>query len=171
MANSNLFLKAKLTDKTSNAEDTLRVLCEYTEAGDTPTTPVTTNLLSPANNFTYEIGTTNIIRYIPKASIVIEQSVTGLSLDLGSSDTLKIFGITYPEVASVPPILTPSSATLRYEGTVIGSLSYETNVFGGGSSLVFSIELPNGESSEISVSLTTSPLIDIAWGKNGNYII
>ena len=161
MANSNLFLKAKLTDKTSNAEDTLRVLCEYTEAGDTPTTPVTTNLLSPANNFTYEIGTTNIIRYIPKASIVIDQSVAGLSLDLGSGDTLEIFGITFPEVASGPALPNPSSKTLRYEGTTIGSLSYDTNVFGGGSSFVFSVQLPTGESSNITVSLTSLPYITI----------
>lgn len=164
MANSNLFLKAKLTDRTSNAEDTLRVLCEYTEAGDTPETPVDTQyILTSVNNFTFLIGATNIIRYIPKASIVIEQSVTGLSLDLGGSDKiLEIYGITFPEVASAPVIPTPAPKALIYGGQNIGSLSYDSSVIGNGSSLVFSIQY-NGNPSDIPVTIEAAlPYITIA---------
>ena len=160
MANSNLFLKAKLTDRTSNAEDTLRVLCEYTEAGDTPATPVTIDSLNPANNFTFLIGTTNIIRYIPDSSIAT-QSGTSLSLDLGSGNTLEILGITFPEVASAPVIPTPVSRVLIYGGKNIGSLSYDPSAIGDGSSLVFSVQY-NGDPSNITATTGQSPLITIA---------
>ena len=141
MANSNLFLKAKLTDRTSNAEDTLRVLCEYTEAGDTPTTPVTINSLNPPNNFTVEIGTTNIIRYIPDSSKIVKQTGTSLSLDLGGSDNiLEILAITFPEVASAPLTPDPKTVMLRYGAVGIGALSYDSNAIGNGSSLVFIVQ-------------------------------
>lgn len=169
MAKSNLFLKAKLTDRTSNAEDTLRVLCEYTGAVDTPATPVTIDSLNPANNFTFLIGTTNIIRYIPDSSIAT-QSGTSLSLDLGSGNTLEILGITFPEVASAPVIPSPASKVLIYGGKNIGSLSYDPSVIGDGSSLVFSVQY-NGDPSNITKTTGPLPLITIAWGKNGNYII
>lgn len=160
MAKSNLFLKAKLTDRTSNAEDTLRVLCEYTEAGDTPATPVTIDSLNPANNFTFLIGTTNIIRYIPDSSIAT-QSGTSLSLDLGSGNTLEILGITFPEVASAPVIPSPASKVLIYGGKNIGSLSYDSSAIGTGSSLVFSIQY-NGNPSNITVTIGPLPYITIA---------
>ena len=160
MAKSNLFLKAKLTDRTSNAEDTLRVLCEYTAVGDTPATPVTIDSLNPANNFTFLIGTTNIIRYIPDSSIAT-QSGTSLSLDLGSGNTLEILGITFPEVASAPAIPSPASKVLIYGGKNIGSLSYDSSAIGTGSSLVFSIQY-NGNPSNITVTIGPLPYITIA---------
>ena len=161
MANSNLFLKAKLTDRTSNAEDTLRVLCEYTEAGDTPATPVDTQyILNSVNNFTFLIGATNIIRYIPDSSIAT-QSDTNLSLDLGSSNTLEILGITFPEVASAPVIPTPTSKVLIYGGKNIGSLSYDSSAIGTGSSLVFSIQY-NGNPSNITVTIGPLPYITLS---------
>lgn len=170
MANSNLFLKAKLTDRTSNAEDTLRVLCQYTGAGDTPTTPGDTQyVLNPPNNFSFAIGGVNIIRYVPNSAIATQSDVS-LSLDLGSGNTLEILGITFPEVATAPVIPSPSSKALVYDGKNIGSLSYDSSAVGAGSSLVFSVQY-NGDPSNITATLTALPYITIAWGKNGNYII
>ena len=160
MANSNLFLKAKLTDKTSNAEDTLRVLCEYTEVGDTPTTPVTINSLNPPNNFTYEIGTTNIIRYIPDPSKIITSSSSSLSLDLGSGNILEILSITFPEVASASLTPDPKIVMLRYGAVGIGSLSYDSNVIGNSSSLVFIGQYNDDNYFEHSVNLA-SPITSI----------
>jgi len=161
MPNSNFFLKATLTDKTSSAEDTLRVLCEYTDPADTPVVPPTTSFnINPGNNFIFTIDGVNIIRFIPNSNIS-SLSVSGLDIDLGATGTLSVLGIAFPEVGSAPALPTPASKTIIYNGINIGQISYDSSSIGNGSALTFSLEL-DGEISNPSVEIPALPYITIA---------
>jgi len=161
MPNSNMFLKATLSDKTSKAEDTLRVLCEYVDPADTPVVPPTTQFnLTPGNSFIFTIGGVNIIRYIPKADIATQSDVS-LSLDMGSGNTLEILGITFPEVSSAPTISSPSSKTVVYNNINIGQISYDSAAIGNGSALTFSAQY-NGDPITLTGEFSALPYISIS---------
>lgn len=161
MPNSNLFLKATLTDRTSSAEDTLRILCEYTDPADTPVTPPLTSFnLTPGNNFQFTIGGVNIIRYIPKSDIANQTDVS-LVLDLGSGNNLEILGIAFPEVSSAPALPSPTSKVVVYNNINIGQISYDSSAIGNGSSITFSAQY-NGDPITLIGTFSGLPYIDIS---------
>ena len=162
MPNSNLFLRATLTDRTSVAEDTLRVLCEYTDPADTPVTPPSTDFsLTAGNNFEFTINGSNIIRYIPKSDIATQTGLS-LDLDLGSGNSLEILGITFPEVASAPALPSPTSKVVVYNNINIGQIAYDSSSIGNGSSLTFSAQY-NGDPVTLIGEFSALPYINISW--------
>lgn len=155
---SNLFLKATLTDRCTNAEDTVRILCDYEIPPEQPAPSDSEFVLDTSNNFSFILDNTNIIRYIPNSSIVT--NANPLTLQITPTTTLQVVSVTFPDVGSAPSISSFSAKTLVFSGVNIGQLSVNVNAVAVGSTLNFIVIDADG-TKNISVTIPTSPLIQL----------